>query len=882
MRHPLDHPTLGLHEELLHSLDAIVWEADADPLAFTFVSDHATSMLGYPPERWLDGADFWVDRVHPEDRERVVRECTEATRAGRDHALEYRFIAADDRVVWLRDVVRVLRDEDGRPTRLRGVMIDITEQRATTALMQRAEARFALSFEHSPVAMVLWSVTEPDGLIDVNAAMCELLGYRREQLCAMGPTAIIHPADRQAARTVRRLLMSDGAGEVREVELRGLRADGETIWVAMTSAVVRDAEGTPAHGISFVVDITDRRRRALSLQESERMLEAQYQGIPVPLFTFRVTPGGDFVLESYNRAASEASDGEVAAFVGRTAAEIHAGRPEELAGFAEAWARRAPVQREITYTLPASGRTRELIVTYVPTGEDRMTVHALDVTEQRALVQRLAESNRLHRSVVRAAEEGLWMVDANERTTFVNEQLAAMLGYREEDLLGRPHDDFLVDPDPEATAQRLAARRRGESERYETALRHRDGGVVPVLMRARPITDDEGRFAGSLALCYDLRGRDQQREFTEAVLASVGEGIYVVDAEGRLTYLNPAGERLLGYTAAELAGANMHDAIHAQDRHGNHVPAERCSLRGARRGGEPVRADDEVFRRKDGSLLPVAISSSPVTLPDGRRGAVLAFRDISERKAAERSISAQLEDLDWLARIRGALNTDGFVLYRQPVVTLPGREVVAHELLLRMIGDDGAAIAPGAFLPVAEQYGLITEIDRWVFRQAARLVAASGERVSLNLSARSVADPGLLGDVARLLEDSGADPALITVELTETAFMEDQQRGIAFARGLSDLGCRLALDDFGTGYGTFTYLKHLPVHALKIDREFVSDLTGSPASRHVVRAVVSLAQAFGHATVAEGVENEETLAVLAELGVDQAQGYLLGRPAPGA
>lgn len=154
--------------------------------------------------------------------------------------------------------------------------------------------------------------------------------------------------------------------------------------------------------------------------------------------------------------------------------------------------------------------------------------------------------------------------------------------------------------------------------------------------------------------------------------------------------------------------------------------------------------------------------------------------------------------------------------------------------------------------------------------------------MSLNLSARSVADPGLLGDVARLLEDSGADPALITVELTETAFMEDQQRGIAFARGLSDLGCRLALDDFGTGYGTFTYLKHLPVHALKIDREFVSDLTGSPASRHVVRAVVSLAQAFGHATVAEGVEDEETLAVLAELGVDQAQGYLLGRPAPGA
>jgi EAL domain-containing protein (putative c-di-GMP-specific phosphodiesterase class I) len=117
-------------------------------------------------------------------------------------------------------------------------------------------------------------------------------------------------------------------------------------------------------------------------------------------------------------------------------------------------------------------------------------------------------------------------------------------------------------------------------------------------------------------------------------------------------------------------------------------------------------------------------------------------------------------------------------------------------------------------------------------------------------------------------------------EITETALMTDIQVGEAFARGLVDLGCSLALDDFGTGFGSFTYLKHLPLKYLKIDVEFVRQLASSSPDQHLVKAIVSLAEGFGHETIAEGVEDEETLELLREYGVDYAQGFHLGRPAP--
>ena len=196
-----------------------------------------------------------------------------------------------------------------------------------------------------------------------------------------------------------------------------------------------------------------------------------------------------------------------------------------------------------------------------------------------------------------------------------------------------------------------------------------------------------------------------------------------------------------------------------------------------------------------------------------------------------------------------------------------------------MRGPDGELIPPGEFLPAAEKHGAIRDIDRWVIAQGADL-AARGIDVEINISAASIGDPGLIADIERELARTGADPSRLVFEITETALIEETGLAVALAERLRTLGCRFALDDFGSGYGGFHYLKHLPMDFLKIDREFIRDTRTSVADQHVIRAIVGLAHGFGLKTIAEGVEDQETLDLLREFGVDHAQGFLIGRPAP--
>ena len=163
--------------------------------------------------------------------------------------------------------------------------------------------------------------------------------------------------------------------------------------------------------------------------------------------------------------------------------------------------------------------------------------------------------------------------------------------------------------------------------------------------------------------------------------------------------------------------------------------------------------------------------------------------------------------------------------------------------------------------------------------QAARL-AAGGRRVHANLSADSIGSLDLPSRIASELSDAGADPANVVFEITETALMGDMEACEAFTRGITDIGCAVALDDFGTGYGSFTYLQKLHIAYIKIDIEFVRDLVSNTTNQHLVKAIVNIAHGLGQQTIAEGVENSETLDLLREYGVDLAQGFHLGRPQP--
>jgi diguanylate cyclase (GGDEF)-like protein/PAS domain S-box-containing protein len=295
-------------------------------------------------------------------------------------------------------------------------------------------------------------------------------------------------------------------------------------------------------------------------------------------------------------------------------------------------------------------------------------------------------------------------------------------------------------------------------------------------------------------------------------------------------------------------------------------------------GGNPVRATVSIgavaFHGTDATAeeVLIAVDRAMYEAKEQGRDRFVIREDVG--------VLANQAEVPWEQRIRHALEHDGFELHAQPMLALDDRSVSHYELLLRLRETDGTLSFPAAFLGVAERLGLIHAIDRWVLRQAIGLVDAHpGLSFSLNISGGSIDDGELLALARGELERTGADPSRLIFEITETstiARMDDARR---FSEALTGLGCELAIDDFGTGFGSFFYLKHLPVSYLKIDGDFVA----APRSRTdelVIEAIVGMAHGLGKRTIAEFVGDDATIALLAELGVDLAQGYHIGRPFP--
>ena len=241
--------------------------------------------------------------------------------------------------------------------------------------------------------------------------------------------------------------------------------------------------------------------------------------------------------------------------------------------------------------------------------------------------------------------------------------------------------------------------------------------------------------------------------------------------------------------------------------------------------------------------------------------------------------------LDWYHRIRAALDHDRFVLLAQPILDLRTHRVTRYELLLRMQSSRGQLILPGKFLDTAERSGLIQDIDRWVVCRAIRLLAehqqAGGDiTFEVNLSGKAFDGNGLLDTISDELALTGADPHNLIFEVTESAAISSLSEAQRFIQTLKGIGCRFALDDFGIGFSSFNHLKHLAVDYLKIDGSFIRDLANSDVDQHLVKAMVGLAHALGKKTIAEYVNDEATLRILEAYGVEYAQGYHIGRPAP--
>lgn len=473
---------------------------------------------------------------------------------------------------------------------------------------------------------------------------------------------------------------------------------------------------------------------------------------------------------------------------------------------------------------------------------------------------------------------GIGFVDREFRIVHVNELMAGLNGTTPEEAQGRTLAEVLGSIWPRVQAHYQQVLNSGKAiANIEIARPDADGLPSHWLTSYYPVLV-KNEVQGVGVVMTDVSEPKRNEEFRSVVMENMAEGLYALDVKGRVTYVNAAASKMLRWAPEELLGKLMHETIHFQKEDGTLVPASECPMLKVNSTGQSVRVTSDAFTRKDGSIFPTAYSSAPLCNDASIEGVVVVFRDITEERTELGRVQRDLAALSWLGRVRDALDEERMVLYSQPIIPA-GEDVPSEELLVRMISRTGAVIPPGAFLPVAEKYGLITEIDRWVVVQAIRL-AARGRRVEANLSAATVGSLDILPLIEDQLIATGADPANVTFEITETSLMRDIEAGEQFTKALAGLGCGVALDDFGTGYGSFTYLKRLSIRYLKIDIDFVRELLTSEANQALVRAIIGMAKAFKLQTVAEGVEDQETWDFLRQEGVDFGQGFHLGRPAP--
>ena len=663
-------------------------------------------------------------------------------------------------------------------------------------------------------------------------------------------------------------------------EFRIQRLDGaERILTARVE--VDEQRGRKLLGI--VQDITERRRAQQALEASERRYRALVEQVPAAVYTagLGAEGGWEFVSPHIERMLGY----PVHEWTSNRAQWYSVTHPEdrERVLAEEAELRGPGSQLGIDYRmLAADGRVvhvhDEATVIENDRGELRLQGVLLDVTDRQEAEAALAASEERYRSIVETSSDIIWTMGTDFAFTFMNDAVRHTLGYEPDEMVGRPFSDFMPAAGlREAMAVAEALKAGVPQFAFEFQALHENGTPVDLSLNAVPVRDGDGNVASIAGTARDITTAKRheaelkaQHQQLQAIIDNSPMVVFAKDRDLRYLFVNQEVADFFGTEPEAIIGQGDEEMLPEEA-----LATMRANDRRVLETGQAIEVE-EVMPTPGGDRT-FMVHKFPLRGPEGEiRGVAGIALDVTERKAREDAMRAKVE---WSFRIRQAIADDRLTLHAQPIIDIATGERVQDELLVRMVTEDGAGlIMPNEFLPPAERFGLAPAIDRWVVARATRL--ARDQRVEVNLSAHSLGDKSLTAYIESQLEASGADPSNLVFEITETAAASDLVQAGKLAERLIGLGCGFALDDFGTGYGSFTYLKHLPVSYIKIDMQFVSDLVSNPSDRQVVKAIVDVARNFEIKTIAEGVESQETLEVLAGLGVDLAQGYHLGRPGP--
>ncbi len=545
---------------------------------------------------------------------------------------------------------------------------------------------------------------------------------------------------------------------------------------------------------------------------------------------------------------------------------------------------------------------------------------------------RMDERKRFHQAIWDACSDVVVVVDHDAIIRYANPATAHVFGRATATLLGQPLAVF----EPPASAHgagelgsfALEQRSTGGTETAELAGWHAEGRPLPlevtfssvmldgkgaVVGFIRDITErkraeERIRYVGSHDALTGLPNRALLKDRLGQAIAAArrgGTAVWVAFLDlDRFKLINDslghgAGDALLTTIAARLRGL-LRESDTVARLGGDEFVLVLTETAGSKLSRDVLQRVTEAVAQPlntHGHELLATCSIGVAVFPDDgdEAGTLIERADITMYRAKQAgrngfcfyasSMNARaLERLRLERELRIALEQGQFVLEYQPQVDVATRHVVGAEALVRWQHPTRGLVAPGEFIAIAEEIGLIVPLGQWILRTACRQArewqraGLPAVRVAVNLSARQFAERGLATMIGAELAATSLPAHLLEVEITESLLMSDVERAVDTLRELNLLGVKVSIDDFGTGYSSLAYLKRFPIDTLKIDRSFVRDITSDPEDASIVSAIISLAHNLGHTVVAEGVEERGQLDFLLARHCDLAQGYLFSRP----
>ncbi|HTS89182.1 MAG TPA: EAL domain-containing protein [Gemmatimonadales bacterium] len=690
---------------------------------------------------------------------------------------------------------------------------------------------------------------------------------------------------------------------------------------------------------AVLVMLRQSKHRAVTLSALQRRLAAVLETTTDPV-CFADREGRAIYLNEAGRLllGGQTPDGRPEAAAGWARVLL---RPQTLAAAAEAgtWSGEATLLtadgREVTFS-------QVIICHRNPAGEvEFYSTIARDISERKRFERRLAEEKERAEVTLGSIGDAVVRTDARGIIEYLNPVAEQLLGSRNSELIGLPIANVLslvheTTREPLENPIETCLREKRVIGRSNLSLLVRpDGREFAIDDSAAPVTNREREVIGAVLVFHDVsRARTLARQLAHQASHDfltglvnrheferrVGRAISRAQQEGvqhALCFLDldqfkvvndtcghVAGDELLRRLANELLKkVRRRDTLARLGGDEFGVLLEHCPPGQATRVAHDLLETVQEFRfawEGQPFALGVSVGVVPITTETESLATVLRHADAACYAAKERGrnrvhfyepndavLALRQGEMQWVTRITSALEEHRFRLFGQAILPLsphPG-ERPRVEVLLRLVERDGTLIAPGAFIPAAERYGLMGAVDRWVLREVMSLYGhqrGNGMRpiASINLSGASLGDPGMLAFVRDQLDRYDLPPESLCFEITETAAIANLAQAAHFIRELKALGCWFALDDFGSGMSSFAYLQSLPVDFLKIAGAFLRHIDADPVEYAMVEAINRVGHVMHLKTVAEGVENLQTLDTLRALGVDYAQGFAINEPSP--